>query len=168
MNGLAPLPMTDVTGDSGDVLTSIRRLIAQQDHASQNTSARHLASVAARSFAVRDEVPLWLGRDERVCGPVAGTMPPDSKEPEMNMLTDTPTPVAPLAEVVAARPTDFDLFAAPQDDEPRLDSGHALRNLVRDVIRQELEGELGARISQNVRRVVRQEVVAAINASLKL
>ncbi|MFV0410492.1 MAG: hypothetical protein ACK5LJ_12610 [Paracoccus sp. (in: a-proteobacteria)] len=61
----------------------------------------------------------------------------------------------------------FDLFAADEmADDDQLAGGNALRNLVRDVICQELQGEMGERISRNLRRAIRQEVAAAIAAGL--
>ncbi|MDO5642380.1 MAG: hypothetical protein Q4G26_08370 [Paracoccus sp. (in: a-proteobacteria)] len=62
----------------------------------------------------------------------------------------------------------FDLFAAEAGEEDdQMIGGNALRNLVRDVLTQELQGEMGDRISRNLRRVVRQEVAAVISAGLE-
>lgn len=51
------------------------------------------------------------------------------------------------------------LFAPTDSDLP---NGSVLRNLIREVIRQELHGEMGGRFSRNLRTVIRQEVAAAL------
>jgi len=53
-----------------------------------------------------------------------------------------------------------DLFA---DDEPYYDEA-LLRDLVRDIIREELSGTLGERITRNVRKLVRAEIARAMTA----
>ncbi len=54
-----------------------------------------------------------------------------------------------------------DLMAEP--DYSMLDEG-ALRDIVRDVLRAELEGDLGERITRNVRKMVRAEIARALLA----
>ncbi|WBU59074.1 hypothetical protein [Paracoccus albus] len=72
------------------------------------------------------------------------------------------------ADAAVPKADAFDLFTTDlREDHDQFSGGNALRNLVRDVIRQELQGEMGARISRNLRLVVRQEVNAAIAAGLK-
>ena len=46
--------------------------------------------------------------------------------------------------------------------EPRFDAA-VLRDLVRDLIREELQGSLGERITRNVRKLVRVEVARALS-----
>lgn len=53
-----------------------------------------------------------------------------------------------------------DLFA---EDEPLYDEA-LLRDLVRDIIREELSGTLGERITRNVRKLVRAEIARAMTA----
>lgn len=55
----------------------------------------------------------------------------------------------------------LDLFS--QDDEAVIDM-EMLRDLISDVIREELQGPLGERITRNVRKLVRQEVARALEA----
>ena len=55
---------------------------------------------------------------------------------------------------------DADLFA---EDEPLYDEA-LLRDLVRDIIREELSGTLGERITRNVRKLVRAEIARAMTA----
>ena len=54
---------------------------------------------------------------------------------------------------------DTDLFAA---DEPTMLDEEALQELVADIVRQELQGVLGERITRNVRRLVRREIKRAL------
>ena len=55
----------------------------------------------------------------------------------------------------------LDLFS--QDDEAVIDM-EMLRDLISDVIREELQGPLGERITRNVRKLVRQEIARALEA----
>ena len=54
---------------------------------------------------------------------------------------------------------DNDLFAL---DEPTMLDEEALQELVADIVRQELQGVLGERITRNVRRLVRREIKRAL------
>jgi hypothetical protein len=56
-------------------------------------------------------------------------------------------------EAEAGELTDLDLFDA-----------EALRDLVRDVLREELQGPLGERITRNIRKLVRAEIARALAA----
>ena len=90
-------------------------------------------------------------------------------EPE-NQIMLAELPRTPTDAKVENAPRDdaFDLFAAEEPDhEDQLAGGNALRNLVRDVIRQELQGDMGSRISHNLRRAIRHEVAASFEAGLK-
>ncbi|WBU58222.1 hypothetical protein [Paracoccus sediminicola] len=90
-------------------------------------------------------------------------------EPE-NQIMLAELPRTPTETKVENAPRDdaFDLFAAEEPDhEDQLAGGNALRNLVRDVIRQELQGDMGSRISHNLRRAIRHEVAASFEAGLK-
>ncbi|MGR3466367.1 MAG: hypothetical protein ACU0CI_00690 [Shimia sp.] len=59
---------------------------------------------------------------------------------------------------------DAELFAAPallDEAEPLPDEG-SLRDLVAEIVREELQGELGERITRNVRKLVRREIHRAM------
>lgn len=61
-----------------------------------------------------------------------------------------------------AEATVFSKFeSAPDHDEPLYDE-EMLRDLVRDIIREELQGALGERITRNVRKLVRAEIARAL------
>ena len=57
-------------------------------------------------------------------------------------------------------PTD----ATPDDEEPALLDEMALRDLVAEIVREELQGGLGERITRNVRKLVRAEIQRAFAA----
>lgn len=70
-------------------------------------------------------------------------------------------PLAPASRFRAGDDADLNLHLfAPQDED--LPGGGVLRNLIRDVIRQELHGELGGRFSRNLRNLIRHEIEAAL------
>lgn len=97
---------------------------------------------------------------------IADPTPANIKEPYVMLAEVSQTPNS--KESDAALDDAFDLLsAAPIDEADQLAGGLALRNLVRDVIRQELQGDMGDRISRNLRRVARQEVTAAISTGLQ-
>ncbi|MCB2117523.1 MAG: hypothetical protein KDE00_14835 [Rhodobacteraceae bacterium] len=69
------------------------------------------------------------------------------------------SPAIPGADAGAEEDTDASLFAA--GDETVIDMD-MLRDLVAEIIRQELQGNLGERITRNVRMLVRREVNRAL------
>ncbi|MDO5633153.1 MAG: hypothetical protein Q4G22_15165 [Paracoccus sp. (in: a-proteobacteria)] len=64
------------------------------------------------------------------------------------------------APPAVARPALSDLDLAFGNDTG--DADQALREMIRDIVQQELHGELGQRFSRNLRAVIRREVLAAI------
>ncbi|MDM7256203.1 MAG: hypothetical protein P3W90_005955 [Paracoccus sp. (in: a-proteobacteria)] len=71
-------------------------------------------------------------------------------------------PLAPASRFRDSNDADINLHLfAPQDED--LPGGGVLRNLIRDVIRQELHGELGGRFSRNLRNLIRHEIEAALS-----
>lgn len=72
----------------------------------------------------------------------------------------TVTQLNPLAEAHAAaealnRETEQHLFA-PQDKDTQ--KGTHLRGMIREAIRQELQGEIGNRLSRNLQQMIRHEI----------
>lgn len=87
----------------------------------------------------------------------------DAPEVEALLLPDTaivsePTP-EPQAVAADLAPTVTGL--PPEDEEA------SIRDLLREMIQEELHGELGERFSRNIRAVIRREVAAAIDAHLE-
>ncbi|MGC1496588.1 MAG: hypothetical protein WA790_12335 [Sulfitobacter sp.] len=69
----------------------------------------------------------------------------------------------PSAESTQAQdPVEDDSFAFASDDQ--LIDEEALRDLVSDIVRSELQGALGERITRNVRKLVRREIHRALTA----
>ncbi|MGJ8616150.1 MAG: hypothetical protein ACSHWS_04860 [Sulfitobacter sp.] len=89
-------------------------------------------------------------RDSKVAEPEA-IDEPEVEEPE------------PMSEQTAQRDTpDVDSFAFASEDQ--LIDEEALRDLVSDIVRSELQGALGERITRNVRKLVRREIHRALAA----
>jgi hypothetical protein len=72
-----------------------------------------------------------------------------------------PSPARPAGPSPAPQPSPARLAA--EEALPALDEG-VLRALVVDVVRAELQGELGERITRNLRRLVRREVFRALES----
>lgn len=70
-------------------------------------------------------------------------------------------PGADAATIDAPAEDDIGLFGADEDAVIDMDM---LRDLVAEVIREELQGPLGERITRNVRKLVRQEIARALEA----
>ncbi len=96
--------------------------------------------------------------------PVAATPEPES-EPESN---PDPEPAAAF-EAAPADPAPAGGGNAPEagmfDDADVLIDEESLRLLVRDILREELQGPLGERITRNVRKLVRAEIARTLAAS---
>lgn len=119
-----------------DVLSSIRKLVSEE--------------AQARGGEIRKAVEekLVLTPEFRV---------PDARPQPLRL----DTPVAPDASQQGSEPaaTANERPEAPFHDEV------ALRALVSEMIREELQGELGARITRNVRKLIKREVAEALAAA---
>ena len=115
--------------------------------------------------AAAEGVPGWAqeGEDDLPETPrwAAATLEPDAAWADaaeaqvLEELSDEIAAAAPLDRMAeAAEDAGYD---APYDDE-------ALRELVRDLIVEELQGPLGARITRNIRKLVRAEIARALAA----
>jgi hypothetical protein len=71
-----------------------------------------------------------------------------------------------VAEPVAEMPSAEEAVTAPEVSATEADmfDEDALREIVRDVLREELQGEFGERITRNVRKMVRAELAKALLA----
>jgi hypothetical protein len=88
----------------------------------------------------------------------ARTTPPEA-EPEIEATLDTAS-TAPHQNVPQ---DDDDILDLLPEDDTILDE-ESLRELVADIVRQELQGALGERITRNVRKLVRREIHRALTA----
>ena len=157
-------------------------LMADADHGTQNDLARRLSATfpADRdSGPLRLEQPLSLAEDRPMQGPAlpeispaTAATPVDFDEDfdwKAHMRPDLPPEPAPLcsdiqpsvfrpAEHPAAKP---DMSAAdPMNEE------ETIREWLREMIREELLGELGQRFSRNLRSLIRREVAVTIDDQL--
>ncbi|WJS84907.1 hypothetical protein [Paracoccus sp. TOH] len=99
-------------------------------------------------------------------GPFLQEPAPTNAQMEETMLhaNASVTPINPLAEAHAAaealsRETEPHLFA-PQ--EKGAQKGTHLRGMIREAIRQELQGEIGTRLSRNLQQMIRHEIELAL------
>ena len=98
----------------------------------------------ARAWADRAEAAVRAELDDAIAAHVVEVTPPEA-EPE------------PATAAAEAGPGLFDSADVPFDEE-------MLREIVRDIIREELAGTLGERITRNVRKLVRVEINRALTA----
>ena len=132
---------------------------AQQEEASQDAESDALAVMEDITDADKED------KDEDTSpGIFASTrhhaadvpeMPEESAREADAMLT--PPPVANVSS--AADEGDFEY----EQDDQVIDEG-ALRDLVSEIVRSELQGALGERITRNVRKLVRREIHRALTA----
>ncbi len=156
--------MTNV--DYGDVLSSIRRLVAEgsETHPPAATPDPLVLTPALRVVAAPESVPPapFMEAEE-------GWLPEGQAalETSSTVVSFGPTaPSAPRDEPAAEEPPvlrDESLPDAPaQAEAPHaLDEEH-LREIVRAVLREELQGPMGERITRNIRKLVRAEIHRAI------
>ncbi|SDY93699.1 hypothetical protein SAMN05444340_1374 [Citreimonas salinaria] len=158
-----PVPNDETDG----VLSSIRRLVAEKpvsahpdsaDGAGADAAPRPARFVLTDALRVNEtaEPPAQLHSmiwEDCASGRGDAVAQPDTQ-------SDGPPPLA--APVVLTGPT----FAAPDEsckppESLALDED-ALRRLVAEVVRAELQGALGDRITQSVRKLVRREIHRAL------
>lgn len=164
--------------DVQDVLSSIRRLVSSETEA--RLSESHRAYVRRSSDKARDAESLRPGGGAKplLLSPALRVDSP--QEPEGPDAPEGADAVADAngAEAAAQVPgvsSDLlrlvpedqvapdDAAAAPVEDAPDEDLADvALRELVRSVLREELEGEIGDRISRNLTSFVRKEIAKAL------
>ena len=182
LNAVPAPPQGAASDNKGDVLASIRRLIAQDDArqpdpaeqlrlAAQYRHAQLLdARMAEEQAAPRPQPPLVLESDARLPpraedqgGPEPAASSPSAAaaQPAIAARVDT-TQLATEAEHETV--PDLHLFA-PVEDE--LISSSVMRRMIREAIRDELQGDMGARLSRNLRQVIRGEVEVALRQMLR-
>jgi hypothetical protein len=135
--------------DIEDVLASIRRAV--RDGAAGARPDDRLVLTPALRIAPGDAPPSGGGAPDAAGG---------ARRPPFLLVAPvvagrTPSPGAPMQDGRA--PDEAEPAAAPAAPDEA-----ALRALVTDVVRRELEGPLGERITRNVRKLVRREVLAAL------
>ena len=149
--------MTDVRAANepqsvDDVLASIRKLVSDEAQARAEEANRN-AQPAVKSD------PLMLTPDHQIeenneAGPLilqAATASPTIERPQ---------PAENVASQVSDNetPGESEDFTSMPDTPAPFHDEVALRALISEVIREELQGEMGARITRNVRKLIRREV----------
>ncbi len=157
-----------------DVLSSIRRLVSQN------------ATAEASAALVLTEAERVLDEDEDVLRPAPQPAapiptPPSASEDEdaaieamdtrriaekLATIGDGPSEISELD--ASGVPENNDTFseAVVEDSVSSVPSSidmNALREIVTDIVREELRGPLGQKITRNVRKLVRQEIHRAAN-----
>ena len=172
-----------LTDNAEDVLSSIRRLVAGEEAGAVGDSRTPLLLTSAQRVtgqapegAVRDVAATSEAATERRA-PYVLTERIDTDTPEGSLPDDSDTldwrdsdasPVDARDQGYVAAP-DVMPASAPQDltsenraleraeQKARVDDD-ALRELVAEIVREELTGEFGDRITRNVRKLVRREI----------
>ncbi|MEM9431154.1 MAG: hypothetical protein AAGA32_16885 [Pseudomonadota bacterium] len=165
---------SETEGEKGDVLSSIRRLVAEE-------TANH-----ARRRAGQDEAqPLLLGDALRVRGgePEAAPETPSDDWPSFEKSRQrkvTPergfTELSTTPKALHETPARFDSPATIEDPKEREERAPApaesnffdeegLRTLVTDIVREEVKLALSEAFETKVRRLVKREVLAALELS---
>lgn len=142
--------------DDGEAFAATAETEPTSDEKATTLSAK-IAALETLIAGQTDEFEPEMAGD----GENAGTEPPalawEDAEDEVN--TPEPSPnVEPQAETASAEGAQ--IFSS---DEDVLDE-EALRDLVSDIVREELQGALGERITRNVRKLVRREIHRALAA----
>jgi len=155
----------DETGDPdtlGDdpALDGIAAMFARHDSAAPTTWEPDGDDEDA--FADGASSPALDWRDVEETGEDGGRGPdaPEADHPGAADLRDAGRAYAGDRDV-GARPAEDNAFAI--EDEAVLDE-EALRDLVAEIVREELMGTLGERITRNVRKLVRREIHRALNS----
>jgi len=121
-----------------------------------------LAAEARADDPAETACPDAAAQPIRAFGPFLEHTTTTNAQMEETMLhaNSTVTPINPLAEAHAAaealnRESEQHLFA-PQDKDTQ--KGTHLRGMIREAIRQELQGEIGNRLSRNLQQMIRHEI----------
>ncbi len=152
------------TGESGQRVSSVVQKIAELEAKvaraegqwePDGSSSDPYAGTNIETLEWKDHVEEALAEDE---------MPLETGAPQGNDadLADAELEARQLAEEAALDET-LDAVEGLASDESYLDE-ESLRELVADIVRSELQGALGERITRNVRKLVRREIQRALAA----
>jgi len=179
--------------DLEDVLSSIRRLVSQNASLAEAPALVLTEAERVEDDDVLRPAPQPAAPHPMAHGTPANMAQPtpESAEPEGLVLPDAPamddaafeSHEADLVEEklsqVDETPSELDASGMPDPSlympphQPRAQAETAtaaaidmddLRNIVTDIVREELRGPLGQKITRNVRKLVRQEIQRAMNA----
>ncbi|MBY4893038.1 hypothetical protein KUL25_09705 [Rhodobacteraceae bacterium N5(2021)] len=131
----------DQTADAPDAEAQAEALGLEDPEKEERAQSTPIFSRASRSVEQPTEQPA-----ESTAGQTAEQTAEPTSEQTVEDLGDTPSP-----------------FSFPETDDGILDED-TLREIIVDVVREELQGVLGQRITRNVRKMVRREIRLALAA----
>jgi len=141
------------------------------------TSDQQVAS-AAPSF-LSDDAPLVLTSSQRVADTVSASAKVAADlQPSTQGTSDNSASLPSFLAVGATANNDVSLLEDVPDEEaaqaedlvvqsPAIPDEAVLRELIRDVVQEELQGELGDRITRNLRKLIRREITSMLSQGAK-
>ena len=174
--------MTDPNATSDDILSSIRRLVVDEERVGANvaqparqklvlTPNLRVVSSTSRPQTAAALQPLHLQNPPRaglttlqfVASVAPGIDPPamdwepetEAEVPEIDSLDLARFAQARSAQTSA--PQDVEKVELPFAQQPMLPE-QVLRDLVRDLVREQFQGDLGLHITRNIRKLVKSEI----------
>lgn len=106
-----------------------------------------------------DDIPFSFRPGERLFERLSGHAPSKPEQPQSENVDESMAPLnaEPEPEILGVE----DIY---EQDDPGLElDENMLRQMVHDIVRQELQGVLGERITRNVRKLVRREIQRAFS-----
>jgi hypothetical protein len=161
LDSVVETPEPEIVEDVAVAEIPIAELLEDQSEAAffANSSATLSAKIAALETVIGKTDDQWEP-DDTGDSDYSGTEAPAMMWDDTDPMETVDDDVVPVADTVA----DFepqDGFSQSVDDI--LDE-EALRDIVSDIVREELQGALGERITRNVRKLVRREIHRALAA----
>ena len=147
--------------EANEILSSIRQLVTQENGGEAGPKPS-LAQISRASGRPGIEIP----SEPPVSAPAQRREPPISRPP--SAVNRPSPPQEPVLQSVPTQPRRAaQAQAALQEEEilPLVDE-EELRALVAEIVREELRGDLGARITRNIRSLVRKEIRRIIDEEL--
>jgi len=170
------IPFASQKKDANEVLTSIRRMVSEE---ARNKAAETSEPLELGIADLAHDAPLMLtpeqavvaGEDEATAthaAPKKSAQASEPTQPEGHNMTDAaptsdPVNVTDISEATPREKHENLLLDDIAEDTGAMFDEARLRSMIRDVIREEFEGELGERVSRNIRRLVRREISQAFN-----
>ena len=143
-----------------------------EEHSSDDEHQRHEAPATEEAVTAPAPVPVFARSRRRPMTSLDDLITPEGREPDTvadavsqaladNALDRQEGAVAPAEGIEGIADESFDVET---QDDPSLIDEEALRDLIAQVVREELQGVLGQRITRNVRKMVRREIRLALAA----
>jgi hypothetical protein len=182
-------PWESETGDDAPVAEVLASSVGWDDHPWEDAADRDAPQENAAQQML-DEILAVRPEDHAVESSVAGPTASWDQDagPEAEIAAEPPAPVEDAADPVWLAQAEAEVLATlaqetvdevtevftsrrshmpplPEEDDDAITfDEEVLRDLVRDLIREELHGALGERITRNVRKLVRAEIARALTA----